>query len=921
MAAGARGSRRFDNAEDDGDVGVDAFTEEELARRPEVRIINTYAVFRAYVLMGLKGIGALVLLWATVVLLGGFVSSLKKKDFWYISFISFVQAGGMFNAIGDKQLKHLVTWMTSAMVTLHRSRVKRNHVNTQPQMTSCVKLVWSWLKRRIRSMISKLIALIVFVILYLVLSFCAFGPIICAGLSVWRLRQPDYGRTDNDDSHANMKPGMDLFYFLCVVQGIIFVFIVTPVEILGTTLLVRIVSRQVGLSREVVLKYCVTTKLKYFNNLASSDESWNFITYSAGLLDSEMPEDNAWGARVLTTLIDQGVPVRRLLVRSPGQRMQKLIRTLVWRSPAEGEMRWLAARIIEHVAHDLSLAEFPGALQCISSLLSTSGYNYNKDGDREATIFLSEQRHDKQHGKQHSINSESILVKRIKQFIRRYRASTNDGTQDRKELSINSAKGTNEDLILQGLRILENLALDEHNCRVICSDVALFSKIVSPVSSNNLVQDMKKNPPWIKVTDESLKLVSRLMSSTDDAGKEMRCRIATNSSAVKNLEDILALEISSTNIIVLKIRSIEILEQICWVESTSSNEARERRENMIIKVQNIFLTDQWMEDYLSKKRAKLDDEILSQCNSKKSKKSQQAKKALVENKMNEAQETLSKLKEKAGDTLTTLCMENQINYEYIRSFTGCGDVVHYLTEMLDSKERTIRCRFSAAVILKHLCTQCTLDPSYIKDTTLNKVLRELLNLYSEEQPANARKAIPWCCSILYGRDDIENQRDTGHDEHRPVQSHKKQHEQRMLQVALLSLCAAIRRRWINAHDFASVVAQLVTPEDLVEKLKKIVEENRYATVSCLATVKLTCEFVIALIPHDHRVKEVKMKKEIVDSLCQAAETMAGLESCMLFAGSDHDCYGLPVQPFCSDLVKQAQELLRQKEQEMGLPSV
>ncbi|CAO2141668.1 unnamed protein product [Urochloa humidicola] len=143
----------------------------------------------------------------------------------------------------------------------------------------------------------------------------------------------------------------------------------------------------------------------------------------------------------------------------------------------------------------------------------------------------------------------------------------------------------------------------------------------------------------------------------------------------------------------------------------------------------------------------------------------------------------------------------------------------------------------------------------------------------------------------------------------------------MLQVALLSLCAAIRGRWINAPDFASVVAQLATPEVLVEKLRKIVEENRYATVSCLATVKLTCEFVIALIPHDQSVEEVKMKKEIVDSLCQAAETMAGLESCMLFAGSDHDCYGLPVKPLCSDLVKQAQELLRQKEQEMGLPSV
>jgi hypothetical protein len=46
--------------------------------------------------------------------------------------------------------------------------------------------------------------------------------------------------------------------------------------------------------------------------------------------------------------------------------------------------------------------------------------------------------------------------------------------------------------------------------------------------------------------------------------------------------------------------------------------------------------------------------------------------------------------------------------------------------------------------------------------------------------------------------------------------------------------------------------------------------------------------------------------------------MAGLESCMLFAGTQYDCYGIPVKPFCSDLVKKAQELLEQKGQALGL---
>lgn len=134
-----------------------------------------------------------------------------------------------------------------------------------------------------------------------------------------------------------------------------------------------------------------------------------------------------------------------------------------------------------------------------------------------------------------------------------------------------------------------------------------------------------------------------------------------------------------------------------------------------------------MKDYLSEKRAKLEEEIASRLEkSKKSKKSQQQ--ALVENKMKAAQKTVSHLKEKAGEALVTLCVGNQINEDCIRcfTFTGCEDVLHYLTEMLDSVSEgtTVRCRICAAVILKHLCTHCTtssLDQGYLKEITFKKV--------------------------------------------------------------------------------------------------------------------------------------------------------------------------------------------------------
>jgi hypothetical protein len=63
------------------------------ASLPEDRL-NLAIVCAAIVSKVMNGLGTLATIWATVVLLGGYATLIKKQDFWYVTVVAFVESIG-----------------------------------------------------------------------------------------------------------------------------------------------------------------------------------------------------------------------------------------------------------------------------------------------------------------------------------------------------------------------------------------------------------------------------------------------------------------------------------------------------------------------------------------------------------------------------------------------------------------------------------------------------------------------------------------------------------------------------------------------------------------------------------------------------------------------------------------------------------
>ncbi|KAL6623634.1 hypothetical protein ACP70R_033513 [Stipagrostis hirtigluma subsp. patula] len=277
------GKRRKENSIDDSDW-------------PEVKLINGYAVFMGYLMMGVRGLGILVVTWTTVVLLGGFVSVLGKKDFWSLTVITLVQTAGVFNFLLKEKLSdflHISSGLLGASIPMV--------LKTLPQVSGCKSYLWAIVLGVILALILTAIQLLVLVIILCPLAVLyVFGLYISTGVSLWRLIEHDFG---NDDGGANMKPALEVLYTLVVVQSVFFGY--KTIHALGA---------KVGLAESVASsRFDQNLVSAYLDNVVEGcekDPSFatgkNLITYATDMILEPKSNDGfIAGVRALGEIIEE----------------------------------------------------------------------------------------------------------------------------------------------------------------------------------------------------------------------------------------------------------------------------------------------------------------------------------------------------------------------------------------------------------------------------------------------------------------------------------------------------------------------------------------------------------------------------------------------------------------------------------------
>uniref|UniRef100_A0A0E0MND6 Uncharacterized protein n=1 Tax=Oryza punctata TaxID=4537 RepID=A0A0E0MND6_ORYPU len=935
------------------------------SRRPEVRLVNRYAVIMGYQMLAVKVIGYLVLVWSTVVLLGGFVTLLAKKDFWCLAAITVIQSAGVFTALTDDQSAYFWESLPSFDKYLGDLACElREKERSSATFATAIVLRFA-----------NLIFLVLYVfILYPVAAVYLYGLFISPVLALMRLAQHDYGNGDADPSKANLKPALILLYSLAMLQGILF--LLGGSYIILETIMVKVLAKHYELEDKwgcrSVKQYIVGTRNRCFKDPQFA-RGRNLITFAVDLLESESPEKFHNGAWLLDKLIKehkqklakrtekQTRHLERLTERQKQHYLEKLeecqlhvklnwasrysynlfgwqiswfkptrqekllkqmrdmfieqkdlktklidsassksiIQTLLHklgkRSTEQVNTMECIARIVTYVARDIHLEQFPGEIQCISSLLETSERDWHHNAQAPPSSPKERIISDPHNG-----GSTTATA----------RASIN--TQCRQ-------------IMLQGLCIFEELASNEDNFKVISNTECLLSKIMVPVSSDLL--HLMDHAVWYDIVMGSLKVMRRLMAAPKETGSKLLGEMASNREAISSMQGILQCDNCGLE---LQKLAMEILTKLFMDTSLRMESASKRSFTEM-------LLHKFIDDNKDSSIRKLAGEAL----------------AKVSLRCESYCMIIIQLNDDVVHSLTKIMLQDENNtyriiaakileglcIHYTKNDDSCQKLQNAMIEVMPEVLREIlRCGSGGEVATERENQNGNSEGNERNNSTsssqqndekpevgklqaallspIAKVFKNILCCGSREEIRNKTEADGAKPPIE--ATDLENQNGISEDNERNNSIYSSQQncekpEDGKLQAALLSLIARVLYNPISEDQVLSIQLDPVAPGDtalsFVGMLKEIVKKNSQPTPNCLRILKVTSTMVISMMKHGSSYLQEDLEG-LMESLSAASKLMVELDIFMLFSSGD-DAETKPVRTLTS-LVKVAKQLADEK---------
>ncbi|KAL6643611.1 hypothetical protein ACP70R_018377 [Stipagrostis hirtigluma subsp. patula] len=187
--------------------------------------VNWFVLLEMFFQSASSSIGTIGFVWATVVLLGGFVSKLDKTEFWFVTVLSFFQAMRVFGGDWNSDQMILYGLLLPQRTSRHRTGAA---AHTLPLVIRVFTRVMIFMETPIAAcctpnwptlfICGKLLLLVAAITIRLLRLMALLG---CVALFATHVTLQCLGRTAGDAEDTNMRASLNLFYGLAVAQALL----------------------------------------------------------------------------------------------------------------------------------------------------------------------------------------------------------------------------------------------------------------------------------------------------------------------------------------------------------------------------------------------------------------------------------------------------------------------------------------------------------------------------------------------------------------------------------------------------------------------------------------------------------------------------------------------------------------------------